>query len=139
FTSLIGSTYGLGKRLFPQAMGGRVKKTYASPIRSLRPSRMAFLNSPELCRECPYFFRELAEFLLKINLTLVGGPAHMDGHPVSRGDDLRPEPTMVNERGKGNAHDNHRGTGPDDIDTGVLGNLQPRILFRLVPDQFKLI
>jgi len=34
--SLRDSTYGLGKRLFPQAMGGRVKKIYASPLRSLR-------------------------------------------------------------------------------------------------------
>src|SRR5262245_18979328 len=29
--SLRGSTYGLGKRLFRQAMGGRVEKIYASP------------------------------------------------------------------------------------------------------------
>ncbi len=36
--SFRGSTYGLGKRLFPQAMGGRVRSNYASPLRSLRPS-----------------------------------------------------------------------------------------------------
>jgi CHAT domain-containing protein len=42
--SLGGSTYGLGKRLFPQTMGGRVKTVYASPPRSLRPRRTAFLN-----------------------------------------------------------------------------------------------
>ena len=35
--NLIGSTYGLSKRLFTQAMGGRVKKVYALPLRSLRP------------------------------------------------------------------------------------------------------
>jgi hypothetical protein len=35
--SLRGSTYGLGQRLFLQAMGGRVKTVYASPFRSLRP------------------------------------------------------------------------------------------------------
>ena len=31
--SFRGSTYGLGKRLFRQAMGGRVKNGYASPLR----------------------------------------------------------------------------------------------------------
>jgi hypothetical protein len=35
--SLRGSTYGLGKRLFIQAMGGRVKAIYDSPLHSLRP------------------------------------------------------------------------------------------------------
>jgi hypothetical protein len=35
--NLRGSTYRLGKRLFIQAMGGRVKTVYASPLRSLRP------------------------------------------------------------------------------------------------------
>jgi len=37
--SLRGSTYSLGKRLFIQAMGGRVKTVYASP-----PRWTAFLN-----------------------------------------------------------------------------------------------
>lgn len=36
-TSLRGSTYGLGKRLFPEAMGGWVKTEYDSPHRSLWP------------------------------------------------------------------------------------------------------
>ncbi|MEP6891478.1 MAG: hypothetical protein ABI955_12370, partial [Nitrospirota bacterium] len=35
--SLRGSTYGLGKRLFRQAVGGRVNTVNASPLRSLRP------------------------------------------------------------------------------------------------------
>jgi hypothetical protein len=34
---LRGSTYGLGKRLFRQAMGRRVKAVYDSPLLSLRP------------------------------------------------------------------------------------------------------
>jgi len=42
--SLRGSTYGLGKRLFIQAMGGRVKTVYDSPLHSLRPCWTAFLN-----------------------------------------------------------------------------------------------
>ena len=37
--------YGLGKRLLIQAMGGRVKTVYDSPLRSLRPCWTAFLNS----------------------------------------------------------------------------------------------
>ena len=43
--SLRGSTYSLGKRLFIQAMGGRVKTVYASPLRSLRPCWTAFLST----------------------------------------------------------------------------------------------
>jgi hypothetical protein len=46
--SLRGSTYGLGTRLFRQAMGGRVNNAYASPLRSLRPCWTAFLNSLRL-------------------------------------------------------------------------------------------
>jgi hypothetical protein len=42
--SLRGSTYGLGKRLFRQAVGGRVNTVNASPLRSLRPCWKAFLN-----------------------------------------------------------------------------------------------
>ena len=38
-------TYSLGKRLLLQAMGGRVKTEYASPLRVLRPCWTAFLNS----------------------------------------------------------------------------------------------
>ena len=42
--SLRGSPYGPGKRLFIQAMGGRVKTEYDSPLRSLRPCWTAFLR-----------------------------------------------------------------------------------------------
>jgi len=42
--SLRGSAYSLGKRLFIQAMGGRVKTAYDSPPRSLRPCWTAFLR-----------------------------------------------------------------------------------------------
>jgi hypothetical protein len=42
--SFRGSPYGLGKRLFIQAMGGRVKTEYDSPLRSLRPCWTAFLR-----------------------------------------------------------------------------------------------
>ena len=45
--SLRGSTYSLGERLFPEAMGGRVKRVYASPLCSLRPCRTAFLSIPQ--------------------------------------------------------------------------------------------
>ena len=38
-------TYSLGIRLLLQAMGGRVKTEYASPLRVLRPCWTAFLNS----------------------------------------------------------------------------------------------
>jgi len=42
--SLRGSTYGLGKRLFIQAVGGRVNNIYALPPHSLRPCWTVFLN-----------------------------------------------------------------------------------------------
>lgn len=42
--SLRGSTYSLSKRLFRQAMGGRVKTVYASLLRSLWPCRMELLR-----------------------------------------------------------------------------------------------
>ena len=41
---LRGSTYSPGKRLFLQAMGGRVKTSYALPLLSLRPCWTAFLR-----------------------------------------------------------------------------------------------
>src|SRR5262249_41522844 len=51
--SLRGSTYSLGKRLFRQAMGGRVEKIYASPLRSLQPCWTAFLMILSYCLLSP--------------------------------------------------------------------------------------
>jgi len=44
--SLRGSTYGLGKRLFTQAMGRRVNKVYDSPLCSLRPCWTSLFEHP---------------------------------------------------------------------------------------------
>ena len=40
------TAYDLGKRLFSEAMGGRVKRVYASPLCSLQPCWTVFLSIP---------------------------------------------------------------------------------------------
>src|SRR4030095_12314117 len=57
---------------------------------SRRGENIGLLEQTELSRERPYFFGELAKFLLKINLALVRGPPHVHGHPLGRWDDLCP-------------------------------------------------
>src|SRR5579884_1613847 len=80
---------------------------------------------------------QFGEFLLEIDLTLMRRPAEIHRRAVRPGNDLGPQPAMVDERRKRDADDDHRGAHPDDVHPGILRDLQAGELLWLIADQLE--